>query len=111
MAATWTVYCHTHAETGRHYVGITSGTMESRWAKHVRRSMKFAGRSYFQRELARLGPGSFSHRVLASGLTQRQAMEEEAAQILRLRAAERDRGFNTRPEKVRSRKPSFRDLF
>ncbi len=63
------------------------------------RSVKFSGRSRFQRELARLGPESFEHEVLASGLTEREALDLEAAEIVRLRAE--DDGFNTRREHVR----------
>ena len=66
MKRSWLVYCHTERATGRGYVGITSGSMESRWRQHLSRSRRFAGRSPFQRELGRLGPGAFDHELIAS---------------------------------------------
>jgi hypothetical protein len=27
--------CHTHIESGRKYVGLTSRTMERRWSQHI----------------------------------------------------------------------------
>ena len=61
----WTIYCHTHIESGRRYVGQTSQTMEKRWKNHIcaAKSSK-NGRWYFPNAIRKYGKDAFSHRVL-----------------------------------------------
>lgn len=61
----WTIYCHTHVETSRRYVGMTAQTMERRWASHVTkaRSSK-GGRWHFPNAIRKYGKDAFSHEVL-----------------------------------------------
>ncbi len=61
----WTIYCHTHVESGRRYVGLTSQTMERRWASHVTKAKSSrGGRWHFPNAIRRYGPEAFSHEVL-----------------------------------------------
>jgi len=61
----WTIYCHTLVTDGRRYVGITSQTMERRWASHVTKA-KYSknGRWHFPNAIRKYGPQAFSHEVL-----------------------------------------------
>lgn len=31
----WTIYCHTHVDSGRRYIGLTKQAMMKRWKNHV----------------------------------------------------------------------------
>jgi hypothetical protein len=61
----WTIYCHTHVESGRRYVGLTRSTMMKRWAYHVYDARKAGGRrSHFHHAIRKHGASAFSHEVL-----------------------------------------------
>jgi hypothetical protein len=62
----WTVYCHTHIETGRRYIGLTKMTMMQRWNRHVYNSMRnrHNSRQHFPNAIRKYGHKTFSHRVL-----------------------------------------------
>jgi group I intron endonuclease len=62
---TWTIYCHTHVESGRRYVGLTAQTWQKRWKTHVShaRSSK-GGRWHFPNAIRKYGKNAFSHEVL-----------------------------------------------
>ena len=62
----WTIYCHTHTESGRRYIGLTSRTMERRWSQHVVQSRSVKGnRSHFANAIRKYGKEAFTHEVLA----------------------------------------------
>jgi len=61
----WTIYCHTHIESGRRYVGLTSRTMERRWSQHVTQSKSSkSGRWHFPNAIRKYGPDAFEHKIL-----------------------------------------------
>lgn len=67
----WTIYCHTNRDSGKRYVGMTSQTMESRWAKHLSGASR-TGSKYecaaFWAAIRKHGPDAFDHEVLESGI-------------------------------------------
>jgi len=61
----WTIYCHTHIESGRRYVGLTAQTLEKRWKNHICASKSAkGGRWHFPNAIRKYGPEAFSHEVL-----------------------------------------------
>lgn len=81
----YTIYCHTHVETGRRYIGLTSQTMEKRWSEHVAKSNHSKdGRWHFANAIRKYGKDAFSHEVLAmswdlegANATEEQIIEQE----------------------------------
>lgn len=92
----WTVYCHTHIESGRRYIGLTKQTMESRWKKHVYAAKRFAkgGRWHFPNAIKKYGPDAFSHEVLEVCETLEKANQREAYWIEFYDARNPEFGFN-----------------
>ena len=65
MKKRWTIYCHTHIESGRRYIGLTSKTMLARWNGHVNLAKRSNGkRSHFAAAIRKYGKEAFSHEVL-----------------------------------------------
>lgn len=61
----WTVYCHTHIESGRRYIGITVKTMMHRWNQHCAQAKSAkGGRWHFPNAIRKYGKDAFSHEVL-----------------------------------------------
>lgn len=93
----WTIYCHTHIATGRHYVGLTKKTMLFRWNRHVYDALK-RGRgvraSHFASAIRKYGKDAFSHEVLETCGTLEEANAAEESWIERLDTRNPDRGFN-----------------
>jgi hypothetical protein len=61
----WTIYCHTHVDSGRRYIGLTGQTMEKRWKNHINaaKSSK-GGRWHFPNAIRKYGPDAFSHKII-----------------------------------------------
>ncbi len=62
MGTRWTIYCHTHVESGRRYVGLTKRTWQERWRGHVHLARRSSG--HFARAIVKYGKDAFSHEVL-----------------------------------------------
>jgi hypothetical protein len=61
----WTVYCHTHIATGKRYIGITSRTVERRWAQHICQAKSSrGGRWHFPNAIRKYGPEAFEPSIL-----------------------------------------------
>ena len=61
----WTIYCHTHIQSGRRYVGLTKQAWEKRWKNHVHAAKHSKnGRWHFPNAIRKYGPEAFSHEVL-----------------------------------------------
>lgn len=91
----WTIYCHTHVESGRHYVGLTAQTMERRWASHCSKAKSSkGGRWHFPNAIKKYGPDAFSHVALMQldSVELANAWEEFWIDFLDTRNPER--GFN-----------------
>lgn len=65
---TFILYCVTHRNTGRSYVGQTCIRMEWRWAKHcyIARSKTGKGCTYLDRAIQKYGPEAFDVVQIAS---------------------------------------------
>jgi hypothetical protein len=67
MGLRWTIYCHTHTDSGRRYVGLTKKTLLQRWNQHVYMALKTKagkGFSHFCNAIRAYGKDAFSHQVL-----------------------------------------------
>ena len=94
----WTIYCHTHAATGRRYIGQTKLSWQRRWKGHLanaRRSLD--GYAHFGNALRKYGADAFSHEVLESCSTQDEADVAERRWIAEFDTTNRDLGFNRKP--------------
>lgn len=90
-----TIYCHTHIESGRRYIGQTKRTMERRWSQHVSQSKKRdGGWSYFANAIRKYGPDAFSHEVLEVCHSLEEANEAEEAWINSFSTCDPKFGFN-----------------
>jgi len=91
----WTIYCHTHIESGRQYIGLTSRTMERRWSQHVIQAKHLKGnRSYFANAIRKYGKDAFEHRVLAMSWDLEGANATEIAIIEQENTRNPTKGFN-----------------
>ncbi|OPZ38227.1 MAG: GIY-YIG catalytic domain protein [Synergistetes bacterium ADurb.BinA166] len=65
MEARWTIYCHTHVESGRRYVGLTRKTWRQRWDQHVCQARRAnVSRNHWYNAIRKYGKDAFSHEVL-----------------------------------------------
>ena len=97
---TWTIYCHTHVETSRRYVGLTKLSMMKRWNRHVycaMRSAKGTGTSHFANAIRKYGKDAFSHEVLETCTDLESANAAEQKWISRHDTRNPERGFNLTP--------------
>jgi group I intron endonuclease len=93
----WTIYCHTHIETGRRYIGQTKNDMSRRWRDHVRSAKSPAAGWFFAAAIRKYGAEAFSHRVLEVCGTLEEANDAEAAWIDSFSTRHPEFGFNLRP--------------
>lgn len=95
----WTVYCHTHTESGRRYVGVTKKTMMQRWNQHVYTATRLAekGWSHFANAIRRYGKDAFSHEVLEVCSSLEEANERERYWMWTYDTRNPLRGFNLAP--------------
>lgn len=93
----WTIYCHTHVETNRRYVGLTKRTMLQRWDEHILIAMRMVknGRWHFPNTIRKYGSDAFSHQILevCSSLEVANLAEECWIELFDTRNPEK--GFNT----------------
>lgn len=92
----WTIYCHTHIQSGRRYVGQTKNTMLVRWNRHVYDAVK-RGRgvnSHFGSAIRLYGKDAFSHEVLEMCETLELANAAEERWIEELGTRDPSKGFN-----------------
>lgn len=84
------VYCHTNTVNGKKYVGITKQKPTYRWqcGKGYRKNV------LFYRAIKKYGWDSFTHDILASGLTEEEAKKEEVMLIRKLRLTDPAHGYN-----------------
>ncbi len=91
----WTVYCHTHVDSDRRYVGLTSKTMMARWNQHVSLAKRSNGRrSHFAAAIRKYGNEAFSHEVVRVFDNLFDANISEKALIRRWRTRDPRFGFN-----------------
>jgi hypothetical protein len=91
----WTIYCHTHVDSGRRYVGLTSQTMGRRWGQHCSQAKNSkGGRWHFPNAIRKFGKNAFSHEVLEVCETLESANEAEAKWIDHFDSRNLEKGFN-----------------
>lgn len=96
----WTIYCHTHIESGRRYVGLTRLSMMKRWNRHVYaavHSLKGTGTSHFANAIRKYGKDAFSHEVLETCATIEEANAAEERWIAHFDTRNPEKGFNLAP--------------
>src|ERR1700690_334929 len=94
----WTIYCHTHIESGRRYIGQTKMTWQRRWKGHIAAAYKAeSGHGHFTGAIRAHGPDAFSHEVLEICATQQAADAAEIRWIAEHDTTDRAKGFNRRP--------------
>lgn len=71
------VYCHTHVESQKRYVGITCRGMANRWKQHLGYAKSKRPTQYFHSAIAKHGPDAFTHEVLEETDTVEAANEAE----------------------------------
>lgn len=91
----WTIYCHTHIESGRRYIGLTKQTWQKRWKNHVyaAKSSK-GGKWHFPNAIRKYGAAAFSHEVLEVCGTLEEANSAEERWIEYFDTRNPEKGFN-----------------
>jgi len=92
----WAIYCHTHVESGRRYIGLTKKTMLFRWNQHVSNAKKKSGKGchHFWNAIRKYGKDAFSHEVLEVCHTLDVANLAEECWIELLETRDPSKGFN-----------------
>ena len=75
----WTIYCHTHRESGRKYIGQTVQGMMRRWRSHVRGARKPSAGWPFAKAIVEFGAEAFDHQILEVCDSPASATEAEDA--------------------------------
>ena len=88
--ADYSVYIHTHRESGKSYVGITCQRPEKRWKKGKGYSQNFR----FGKAIAEYGWESFDHQIIVRGVTLKKAREIEKNLIDMFDLTNPQKGFN-----------------
>lgn len=96
VSSVFTIYCHTHIESGRRYVGLTKLTMMKRWNRHVydSKSKKGKGCVRFWNAIRKYGKDSFSHEVLETCKILEVANLAEESWISFFDSTNPEKGFN-----------------
>ena len=71
---TYTVYCHTNLINGKKYVGITKNVPEIRWGYN---GINYKNCTLFWKAIEKYGWDNFSHDILETGLSEKEAIEKE----------------------------------
>ena len=92
----WTIYCHTHVESGRRYIGLTKKTMMQRWNSHVldAKSLHGKGCKHFWNAIRKYGKDAFSHEILAQSWSLEFANETEEYLVSFYETQNPKKGFN-----------------
>ena len=91
----WTLYCHTHIESGRRYVGLTKTTVLQRWNRHVldaKRNRR--GCTHFWNAIRKYGSEAFSCETLEVCTSLEVANAAEEAWIEFWETRNPAKGFN-----------------
>ncbi len=91
----WTIYCHTHTESGRRYVGLTRFRWQRRWSQHCSKSIHAINpKNYFYNAIRKYGKEAFSHEVLEICHSLEVANLAEECWIELLDTRNPEKGFN-----------------
>lgn len=84
------VYCHTNKIDGKRYVGITSQKPEKRW----KNGLGYTHNEYFYNAIKKYGWEEFSHDILFTDLSKKEAEDKEIELINKWDLNSRDSGYN-----------------
>ena len=84
------VYCHTNKINGKRYVGITKQKPEKRW----RNGLGYKHNDYFYNAIQKYGWEEFSHEILFSDLSEKDANMKERELIAKWDLTNREYGYN-----------------
>jgi len=89
------VYCHTHKEKNKKYIGYTKYSLKKRWAGHVQ-SAKYGSKLYFHRVIRKYGSGEdvWIHEILESNLSFEDALKLEIESISKYKSHNPKFGYN-----------------
>lgn len=87
----FTVYMHTHIESGKRYIGITRRKPEYRWNN----GKGYAHSVHFQNAIDKYGWDAFKHEILHTGLTKEEACKLEQELIAKYKTNDRMYGYNS----------------
>ncbi|OPZ38853.1 MAG: GIY-YIG catalytic domain protein [Synergistetes bacterium ADurb.BinA166] len=91
----WTIYCHTHVESGRRYVGLTKKTWRQRWDQHVCRARHAkTSKNHWYNAIQKYGREAFSHEILETCHSLEVANLAEECWIEFLDTRDPEKGFN-----------------
>ena len=91
----WTIYCHTHIDSDRRYIGLTRQTWQARWDSHVSQALsRKGGWGHFQNAIRKYGPDAFSHEALATCWDLDGANHTEQQLIVQYDTRNPAKGFN-----------------
>lgn len=94
----WTIYCHTHTDSGRRYIGLTKNTMLHRWNQHCAQAKSSkGGRWHFPNAIRQYGKEAFSHEVLEVCSSLEEANLAEAKWVDHFNSRDPQFGFNLAP--------------
>lgn len=87
----YTVYKHTNKVNGKSYIGQTKcQDLTRRWTG----GHGYEGCPYFYNAIQKYGWNGFTHEILETGLTKKEADEKEIFYIKKFRTTENDYGYN-----------------
>lgn len=86
----WIVYKHTNKINNKIYIGITSFTLEKRWAN----GNGYKSNEHFTQAINKYGQENFLHEVLYSCETKEEACAKEIELIAKYHATDPDIGYN-----------------
>ena len=89
-----TVYCHINKVNGKKYIGITSTTVERRWATN---GAAYKGSYFYDNGIDKFGWDNFIHLILTDDVSLSLAEQIEARLIRQLNTMSVDNGYNDSP--------------
>jgi group I intron endonuclease len=87
------IYCHTCTATGKKYVGQTMWTMNRRWRRHVNDAKSMQGCAAIGAAIRKYGEECWTHEILETVSSSKDADEAEAKWITKLNTIAPD-GYN-----------------
>ena len=93
----WTIYCHTHVDSGRRYIGLTRLSILKRWNRHVYSAFhsQDGKNPHFPNAIRKYGKDAFKHKELEVCETLEEANFAEIKWILFYNTRNSSFGFNT----------------
>lgn len=85
------VYCHINNFNGKRYIGLTKQTPEIRWGAQ---GVNYKSSPHFYSAIQKYGWNNFTHKILYSDLTRKQACQKERELIQYYKTQNNKYGYN-----------------